>query len=266
MKLSNFITFLPNSFLTVILRTIRTNLSNDISNYIVNNGLYHVVPNKEIGNKILESGHIRPSSTIASYGMPSAFMFAGIPELDHYIQNAMFNGNILLNPSIIVDAVKFEPYANELGNFKLRLQDNSVLHEGTCIIPPDRCKITQLVLDLIKDQNNNEILGFRERTLEEIENNAEYIPSDACKKAIEMELQKHGYLKNDILNVGNSINTVLHSISEIDLDGNKNAIKNIFNTVSKWFENLGKKQLDENPNTKVHNTIWSVIYKITCIK
>ena len=255
MKLSNFITFLPNSFLTVILRTIRTNLSSDISNYVVNNGLYHVVPNKEVGNKILKSGHIRSSSAIASYGIPSAFMFAGVPELDHYIQNAMFNGNILLNPNIIVDAVKFEPYANELGNFKLRLQDNSVLHEGTCIIPPNRCKLTQLVLDLVKDKNNNEILGFRERTSEEIANNSEYIPSDACKQAIELELQKHGYLKNDILNIGNSINTVLHSSSEIDLNGNKNTIKNTFSIFSKWFRNLGKKQLDENPNTKVHNII-----------
>lgn len=258
MKLSNFITFLPNSFLTVILRTLRTNLSPEISNYITNNGLYHVVPNEEIGNKILESGHIRSSSALISYGIPSAFMFAGMPELDHYIQNAMFNGNILLNPSIIVNAVKFEPYSNELGNFKLRLQDNSVLHEGTCIIPPDRCKLTQLVLDLVKDKNNNEILGFRERTPEEIENNTEYIPSDACKQAIETELQKHGYLKNDILNIGNSINTVLHSTSQIDPSGNKNAIKSAFHTLSQWFKNLGKKQLDENPDEKIYNTIQKI--------
>ncbi len=261
MKLGNLILLAPNTVLAVLAKTVRLNLTEKVNNIAVEKGFYHCVPNKEVGNKILDSGKIRASKGILNaYGKSAAFMFLGIPNLENYLKNLISDPrkNILMAPEQIVYAIKMEPKLEELSNYKTRLADNVILHEGDCIIPEERTKLTQLVLDLVRDENGTVILdnkgqkqiAFRERTEAEIQRDGdEYKPSSEFLEAIEGYKKNNGYAQKDFLNIRNTTNTILH-VTELEgkyalnnsLDFIKNFMRGVFNS---------QKKLDENPNAKI---------------
>lgn len=255
MKIENFILLLPRALITAVLKVARANLSEEVNNYVVENGLYHFVPNEEIAKKIIDSGKIKASKNIVnSYGTPVSCMFAGIPEIDNYLVN--LGKNPLFHPEEIIQAVKINPYKQEMSNFKTRiLQDRAILHEGDCIIPQERTQVVQLVIDLKKDEQGKERLILRERTKEEIEKMPNmHVPSQTCLKAMEEQKRKEGYVQHDILGIPNAINTILHAgeiQQKYSVNNTMNAIKMLINRI----KHPQPKQIEENINTKIHRTI-----------
>lgn len=258
MKIENFILLLPRALITAILKVARANLSEEVNHYVVENGLYHFVPNEEIARKIIHSGKIKASKNIInSYGTPVSCMFAGIPEIDNYLLN--LGKNPLFHPEKIMYAVKINPYKQEMSNFKTRiLQDRAILHEGDCIIPEERTRIVQLVIDLKKDEQGKESLVLRERTKEEIEKMpSTHTPNKRCLQAIEEQKIKEGYIQNDILGIPNAINTILRAgeiQQKYSIYNTRDTIKTLINRI----KNPQPKQIEENVNTKIHRTIEAI--------
>ncbi len=264
MKLENLIIFMPGAIASTLLKIVRLNMTDEVNKMAVDKGLYHFVPNEEVGHKILESGKILSAKgalgIIDSYGTPAAVMFLGVPELENYLKNlSNFSDNKVLNPEQIMYAVKFNPKLEEMSNYKSRMVDNVIIHEGDCIIPPERTSITQFVLDLQKDEQGNIIydsqgykqIGLRERTKEEIERDGDkYTPSQEFLEALESYKERNGYIKNDILKLGNRANTLLH-VGSIEA---KYTLKNSIKFIKDFIKRITKpqKEIDENQNTKVH--------------
>lgn len=82
MILKNLLLILPTGLISSMLKTLRTNLNEQTAKYIEENGMYHFTKDLDTANKIIESGKINPSkNAIVSYGVPAAFLFAGIQVL-----------------------------------------------------------------------------------------------------------------------------------------------------------------------------------------
>lgn len=255
MKLENFILLLPRALVATLLKVARANLSEEVNNYVVENGLYHIVPNEEIAKKIIDSGKIKASKNwINSYGTPVSCMFAGIPEVDNYLVN--LGKNPLFHPEKIIQAVKINPYQHEMSNFKTRiLQDRAILHEGDCIISQERTEIVQLVIDLKRNQQGKETLVLRERTKEEIEKMPDiYVPTKKCLQAIEEQKTEEGYVQNNFLGIPNAINTILRA-GEIQQKYSITHTIDVIKTLINKIKNPQPKQIEENINSKIHRTI-----------
>lgn len=273
MILKNLAILFPSEIWTILTKFAKTKIDEHTANYIEENGLYHFVPNEEVARLIKQSGYIRESNAILSYGVPSAFMFAGKPDIDAFIKNMSDSAenNPLIHPEKVFFAIKMHPNKSDLANYRVRIQDNVILHEGKCILQDDQVEIEQLVIDLINDKNGNKVLGFRERTKEEIEQtttnlkefngklmaipNAKFtnnIPSEECLKAIEEEKRRLGYRFNGDL-------TNLSHIVQIDNEKSKEATKTIWNKLKEFLNKLksGKMtpEIAENPNVKIHRMI-----------
>lgn len=219
MRLENLILFVSGSIASTLLKVVRLDMTNEVNKMAVDKGLYHFVPNEEIGHKILESGKILSAKgalgIIDSYGTPAAFMFLGVPELENYMKNlSNFSDNKVLNPEQIMYAVKFNPKLEEMSNYKSRMVDNVIIHEGDCIIPPERTSIAQFVLDLQKDEQGNVVydsqgykqIGLRERTKEEIERDGDkYTPSQEFLEALESYKERNGKIVSNKYNLRNII-------------------------------------------------------------
>lgn len=256
MKLKDFLLFIPRGAIATFTKIYREDIGSELLEYIKQENLYHVVPNEEIAGKIIESEKVKASkSRINSYGSRVCCMFAGMPELDNYIKNLVYStsDNILLHPEKIVHAVKF-PIQEEYNKFKVRsLADNVILHEGDCQIPKEKIEVKQLVLDLIKDENGKEILGFRERTKEEIlENGDKYIPSEKCLQEVEKQKEQNGYYKKDFLGIGNTVNGVIHQ-QKLEEDYYKKGIGNFFKrAIGKIKSIFGKNEIKALPEVTSH--------------
>lgn len=273
MILKNLAVMFPIEIVTAITKFIKTKIDEHTASYIEENGLYHFTSNEDAAERIKESGYIKESNRSVSYGIPSSFMFAGIPEIDTFIKNMSDKAedNPLLHPEKVFYAIKMHPSKDDLSNYKVRIQDNVVLHEGKCILQDDQVELKQLVIDLINDKNGNKVLGFRERTKEEIEAtttdklevngkimaipNGKFtknIPSEECLKAIEDEKKRLGYIFK-----GNLTN--LSHVVQIDSEKTKEATKTIWNKFREFFNKLrnGKRipEIDENPNVKLNRLI-----------
>ncbi len=273
MILKNLAVLFPSEIWTILTKFAKTKIDEKSANYIEENGLYHFTPNEEVAQLIIKSGYIKESNAVLSYGIPASFLFAGKPDIDAFIKNMADSAenNPLLNPEKVYYAIKINPDKRDLSNYKMRIQDNVILHEGKCILEDDKVEIKQLVIDLVKDKDGNEVLGFRERTKEEIERtttdmkefngrmmaipNARFTkntPSEECLKVIEDEKKRLGYRFN-----GNLTN--LSHIVQIDNEKSKNATKNIWNSLKNFLIKLRKdrqiQKIDENPNAKISRLI-----------
>lgn len=256
MILQNLLLILPSSILATFTKFLKTNLDEQTSKYISNNGLYHFTKNIDTANQIIQSGRINPTKGIlASYGLPAAFMFAGIPNLDNYIKNIGFDvwNNVLLHPEQVLIAVKINPKEEDLKNYKMRLQDGAIAAEGGCEISGDKVEIKQMVIDYIPDENGKKVLKLRERTKEEIEQDTDlimmgnqevnvpgarfhkYRPSIECMEAIKEERRKLGYIPSLDL-----VSTTSH-VLDIETKESIGVVKNFVNKLKNLLNFKNKK-------------------------
>ena len=255
MILKNLLLVLPSIVSSFFAKSVRTNLNEDVVKYIEENGLYHFTKDLDTANKIIESGMINPTKGyFSSYGKPAAFLFAGIPDLDTYLENLCSNpwDNILLHPEKVLYAIKLSPKANDLSNYKFRRKDGAIIAEGGCILNPNQVEIIELVLDYIPDKTGKKTLLIRERTKEEISHDTDIfmlhdepirvpggkfhsnIPSKECMEAIRAERKKLGYVSSlDLLS------TTAH-IVDIERKESFNTIKSMATNFKSWFNNIIK--------------------------
>ena len=147
-------------------RAINTKIEQDMRNKILADGLYHVTT-AENAEKIMESGHIRPSSNILSLGSKKCFFFAGLPSYRDLSSNCASEAS-----KYEFKAIKILPNSEELSNFRQRsFNDDSITFKGRCDLPEERTQIVDLVLDI--DEKGN--IYTREKTEEELE---KYIPKE----------------------------------------------------------------------------------------
>ena len=265
MILKNLLLILPTGLISSILKTLRTNLNEQTAKYIEENGMYHFTNNLDTANKIIESGKINPSkNAMVSYGVPAAFLFAGIPSMDNYFKNLSEGewNNLLLHPERILYAVKINVKENDLSGYKMRVQDEAIVAEGGCILKPEQAEVKEIVIDYLPDKTGKKRLCLRERTKEEMEEVTDmvlsgdkpiaipggkfhnYIPSKECLDAIKQERKRLGYVP--ILDLTSS---VAH-VSKIENEMSIGAIKKLGNKFMTWFSNIknGKmKALPQGP-------------------
>jgi len=147
-------------------RAINTKIEQDMKDKILDEGLYHVTT-AENAQKIIESGHIKPSSNILSLGSKKCFFFAGLPSYKDLASNCASEA-----AKYEFKAVKLNPNSEELSKFRQRaFNDDSITFKGRCDLPEERTEVVDLVLDI--DEKGN--IYTREKTEEELE---KYIPKD----------------------------------------------------------------------------------------
>jgi len=98
-------------------------LNSEISQKVANEGIYHITSLESV-NKILESGYVKASNVISSYGAKKSFFFAGLPNV----------GDVACNfPEFLQKcvAVKLNVPESDLSDFRYRsLGDHAVTHKG----------------------------------------------------------------------------------------------------------------------------------------
>ena len=265
MILKNLILMLPESILAALTKTIRTNLDKETAEYIEKNGLYHFTRDYETANKIIESGKINPTKSVfVSYGIPGAFMFAGIPDLDNYFKNLSAGAwnNLLLHPDQILYAVKVNAKENDLTDYKMRIQDGAIIAEGGCVLNPEQAEVKELVIDYIPNKDGKKVLALRERTKEEMEKVTDlammgddpvaipggkfhnYIPSKECIEAIKEERKRLGYIP--LLDL---VSSVAHVV-KIENRDSINAIQKLATIVKTRFNKIKPNRTKALPGGK----------------
>lgn len=244
MKVKDFILLFPRGITAGLVKTVRTNPTDKMKEYIEENGLYHITSDEETVDKIIESGMLKKTKSIAdSYGIPAAFMFAGIPTVSNYLKNMMVisnENNILLNPEKIIHAVKINPNKQEINKMKIRsLSDDAVLHKGNYIFKDEKIEKKKLVLDLLQDKDGSKKLGLREMTEEEMEL-GEYHLTPECKETIEKIKEKLGYVKEN------------------------NIMQSLYNTLNSqaYLQKLESEYYNTRISSKIHNLYNRIVGKI----
>lgn len=279
MILKNFIAFFPIAVSEILLKTVKLKINEPVLNYIDENGLYHFTPNLDVAEQIKESGLVKQSSKFASYGNNVSFFFAGNPDLEMYMKNLSkgASNNLLIYPERVLYAVKLNIKKEQLANYKIRIQDGAIVHEGSCLLRDDQVEIKQMVLDLIEDKNGQKRLGLRERTEKEISEDNDIVdwngkqirvpiilhrnkPSAECLKAIEDEKRRQGYVMGGRL-LGNTA-SVSH-VLDAERRSSIQATKYILENIKKFAKNIMNKNvqaLDENPNKKIKRVLQDIQY------
>ena len=279
MKIKNILLYLPNGFVSTLAKHYRTNLDDSIKDKIIEEGMYHFVPNEEVANAIVESEYLKPAEGwdkyINSYGTPVACMFAGLPSLENYAKNCATissETNPYSNPCKIYTAVKISPENKEqLKNYKTRnLSDNAVLYEGYCVLPHERVTVEKLVLDLVRDENGNPIkddkgeyqIDFRQVRKEElIDGSNLYLAQKDYLDCIRQRAIELGYSKNNDTVVHKFNNTVngFGDLSRMEFEITKKTIKENFKgNLIKLYEDL-KKFINNIRNPKLEEPVDVVI-------
>ena len=174
--------FLVASGVSIASRMVHTKVEKDkqVTDKILSDGIYHIT-SIENANKIIDSGHIRPSSNLISMGRKKCFFFAGTPDYDQICSNCASSAT-----KYEFSAIKVMPNKDELASFKQRsLNDGAITFIGKCDLPEDRANIVQMVLDLDKD---NKVIS-REKTEEEIKK-GDYIPSEMLYEKLKLSDNK----------------------------------------------------------------------------
>lgn len=263
MKLGDLILFYPSAFISILTKTIRTNIDENTKQYIEENHLYHC-SSKENIDTILDTGYLKPATgllkNVTSYGKSCCFMFAGLPELDSFIKNMSVNP--YLEPTKIQHAVEFDIKKEELNNYKIRpFSDEAIIYEGYCVFPQNRVKPVELVTDLKKDNNGNIIgLCVRKRTEQEINKSPDkYIPSKEYMKYISERKKELGYIDidNKVVDLYNSASSIFSGAKLETNTAVKNTKKNFFtyinNFKNKFFNH--QKLLTENPEQRLNHML-----------
>lgn len=283
MKIEDFIMFFPRSIMSMIFKSFKVDLDDFGKEEILKNGLYHLTPNEETSEKIINSQHLRPSripiiKNIDSYGKASVFLFNGPPSIEKYIDNLVRgrNNNPYLNPTMVSSAVKILPTKkSELANYKVRLlEDDAIAFEGYCVIPPDEIKAVHLVPDLVRNSETGEPLvnpktgrydiSFREALEEELsEDKKTYNAKEDYLQFIAQERERFGYIKgnNVISNTINNIFSMVH-ITKVSGDMSKEAVRNnFFSIIKRKITQLTTPRLDMPIDEKIHSSIEEFDYK-----
>ena len=157
-------TFVAVNSAILATRAINTKIDEEMKDKILDDGLYHVTT-AENAEKIMESGHIRPSGIILSGGTKKCFFFAGLPSYRDLSSNCASEAT-----KYEFKAIKLLPNNEELSKFRQRsYNDDSITFKGKCELPEERTQVVDLVLDI--DEKGN--IYTREKTEEELE---KYIP------------------------------------------------------------------------------------------
>ena len=102
-----------------------TNAIDGLNDSIKQNGLYHFT-NESACDKILESGYVKKSGYITSYGNKKSFFFNGVPAIGAYATN-------LDDIPLCTTAVKIMPDSDMLSSNSLKirnLDDLAITHDG----------------------------------------------------------------------------------------------------------------------------------------
>ncbi|MBO5349485.1 MAG: hypothetical protein J6A89_06695 [Clostridia bacterium] len=266
MKLRNFITTPVKAVIATALKGIRSNLDETQKKLIIENGLYHITPNREITDKIVESQHLRPSDMITSYGAPCVFFFNGTPTIENYMKNltnTKKETNPFLNPAMVVSALKISPTNKfDLENFKVRPFDDVIMHEGVYALPNNKVKPIFLVPDLVRNnEDGNPIINpetgtydikFREALPEELnDKKTQYDAKSDYIHFIKNEAIKLGYKNKGIFkNLRNSVQTIKHLFK---IEGIYND-KNLLPTIKHIIKHRKKSEKNKELNGEVHQS------------
>ena len=132
--------------------------NSQLSSDIVRNGLYHFTT-EENAAKILQSGYVKKSDYITSYGKKKSFFFNGIPDI----------ADVAINLSSIAQtqvAVKFDISESEVSDFRYRAYDDrAITHDGNYNFDNNNARLAYLALQF--DENNK--LVYREVSKQEFD-------------------------------------------------------------------------------------------------
>ena len=133
--------------LSIFQKLIYTDVKNNsqLSSEIVKNGLYHFTT-EENAMKILQSGYVKKSNYVISYGKEKSFFFNGIPDI----------ADVAINlPSITQTqvAVKFDVSESMVSDFRYRAYDDgAVTYDGNYNFDRNTARLVYLALQF--DENN----------------------------------------------------------------------------------------------------------------
>ena len=144
MLLESFIAMYGISFFATKAIYTKLDKSKEIHEEALNQGLYHIT-SEENCDKILKSGHIKPSNIISSLGRRKTFFFAGTPNFDSLSQNVSIT-------QYEFNAIKVKLTEEQLKHYKVRKYiDNAVIYDGQCNLDDKQVEKVKLVLDIDKN-------------------------------------------------------------------------------------------------------------------
>ena len=200
MLLESFIAMYGLSFIATKAIYTKLDKSQEIKKEALNQGLYHIT-SEENCDKILKSGHIKPSNIISSLGRKKTFFFAGAPNFDVLSQNVDIS-------QYEFSAIKIKPTEEQIEQYKVRkYRDNAVIYEGQCNLDDKQVEKVNLVLDIDK---NGRVIS-REKGKDE-----DYHPSKELLDKI--NLSKTGKFKNSIIQVGKYLGSVVTGMFKMGKD------------------------------------------------
>lgn len=279
MKIKDILLYFPRGFYSTVAKTYRADIDDKAKDKIIEEGMYHFVPNEKVAQAIVDSEYLKPATGgvmkyINSYGTPVACMFMGKPDADNFTKNltgTKIENNPYVNPCMIATAVKVSPTSKEdLKNYKLRnLSDDAILYEGYCVLPHEKITIEKLVPDLVRDENNNPIknskgdytVAFRKIKPEEmIEGSDIYLAQKDYLDYMKLKAKEYGYSKNDHMvgKINNYITNVVDQSrmeSQKATEGIKQNLNGNLNNIFSKFKNFIKKI----STPKIEDTVENVL-------
>lgn len=200
MLLESFIAMYGISFIATKAIYTKIDKSQEIKKEALNQGLYHITSDENC-DKILKSGHIKPSNIISSLGRRKTFFFAGTPNFDALSQNVSIT-------QYEFNAIKVKPTEEQLKQYKVRkYRDNAVIYDGQCNLDDKQVEKVKLVLDIDK---NGKVFS-REKGKDE-----DYHPSKELLEKI--NLSKTGRFKNSIIQVGKYLGSIATGMFKMGKD------------------------------------------------
>lgn len=267
MKIKDMMLYLPRGVYSSLLKSYRANLDDKVKDKILEDGMYHFVPNEDVGQAILDSEYLKPASGlinkyITSYGTPVACLFCGRPDIDNYSKNVTgtkTENNPYVNPAMVATAIKISPTEKEeLKDYKIRnMSDSAILYEGYCVLPHEKIQMVKMVPDLVRDEENTPIMDdngefkieFREARKEELipESNY-YLAQKDYLDYIKQKSIELGYSKNSDTIIGKANNYINNIIDQgrMEKDETKSNIaqnakgnmQNFIKKITSIFKNL----------------------------
>ncbi len=122
-----------------------TNLIDGLNDSIRENGLYHFSPNVD---DILESGYVKASGFMKSYGEKKSFFFNGVPDVGAYVSNL---GEIPLR----TEAIQIFPSDDIINSSKLKVRnfdDFAVTYSGNLHFDTNEAAKQYFVLRKVDDE------------------------------------------------------------------------------------------------------------------
>lgn len=201
----------------------------ELSQKILNEGLYHIT-SLESAQKILESGYIKKSGFLTSYGAQKTFFFAGEPSLNEVSQNISNFEQVRVAIKLDVDEVQLRKLIYR------KLSDKAIAKFGDYSFSNDQAHLAYLGL---KEENGK--LVYKEISKSEYDNYQSVISSSSVAN-----------IMNDIKSLMIALSSEYDSLSENVNDflsrfGNDSEsydyIMSLFEEIQKEKENLHKSKV-----------------------